>query len=402
LQVAPAADAPVAAPPAPAAAAQPAVFDVTACRRLALEHQPAVAAAQDSFTAAVARAQAIERLRVPTLDIHIRRQQSPLGVEIAQAGVRLAEAEAIYAATRNYLSAVYAQQQLDLIDRTIPRLKELRAAIHQAEETHRNVAAHHTMKADLYLQLAESRRKEAVFGLQRALAALREAMGVGPDFCLVLADRQLPSLHAALCREELRNLALARRSEMAQAALAAEVFGLEVKAQGMTILPTARTFASASDIHAQQVPQGERNDVYRPGALPLEMPPNLAGGKAGRVEQAKALHAKALAVVDKTRNLIALEIDDNYFKAEEYAGKLADLEPAAKSAEEYLQRVRDEFKPGNAATSPDDVLNAGVLATQTRAQANDALYHYLLALAGLERATAGGFCAGFEAGPPRP
>src|SRR5205807_2692983 len=50
--------------------------------------------------------------------------------------------------------------------------------------------------------------------------------------------------------------------------------------------------------------------------------------------------------------------------------------------------------------SPDDLINAGVLASQLRGQANQAYYQVLQALAALERVTAGGFHAGFEAAAP--
>ena len=42
----------------------------------------------------------------------------------------------------------------------------------------------------------------------------------------------------------------------------------------------------------------------------------------------------------------------------------------------------------------------GILSTQNRALANEFQYHYLLALAALERITAGGFNPGFETIPP--
>src|SRR5436305_8067158 len=101
-----------AAPPAAAAvlgtpaAAQ--VLDLAACRRIALENQPAVAAARATLEAALARSQAAENLHVPAFlarDLPVRRQQAALGVVIAEAGVARAEADTVYGVTYSYLSA---------------------------------------------------------------------------------------------------------------------------------------------------------------------------------------------------------------------------------------------------------------------------------------------------------
>jgi outer membrane protein TolC len=227
----------------------------------------------------------------------------------------------------------------------------------------------------------QGRLPEAEEGVNRATAALREAMGGGPECPLQVADTRLPDLDVEVNRETIVALALERRGEMIQASLAADVVAREVAAQGKSHRASTRTFASASDIHAQQVPQGVRDGEYRPGALPLEMPVTLVGSKAARQEQASALADRAAAVVEKTRNLIALEAEDNYLKWVEARRKLVELWRAQKNAQSYFDHVKEDFGGTNARTPPDDVLNAGILLTQIRVQANEAHYHYLLALA---------------------
>ena len=393
---------PIPTTPAQAVSQQPPVLDLAACRRIALSQQPALAAAQDSLAMAEARSRALDRLLIPGIvverDLPIRRHQAALGVQVAQAGVNLAEWETIYAVTRNYLSVLYARQQLDVVDRSLKQLADTRHDIAQIRDTgaRRNVNEQNVEQVDVFIQIVKARREEAVVGLQRAGAALREAMGAGSDYCLVLADNRLPELLVEVCREQLIDLALARRAELGQATTVAEVMANEIKAQGTSHKPSMRTFASASDIHSHQVPQGVRNGEYRPGAVPMEMPPMLAGGRGGRVEQAEALHARALAVVDKTQNLIVLETEESYFKCVEARAKADQLAAAAKKARAHADRVRENFKASEQTTS-ETALNAGVTATQTEIFANEAHYHYLLALAALERITAGGFCPGLEA-----
>src|SRR5205823_2876512 len=116
----------------------------------------------------------------------------------------------------------------------------------------------------IYLQLADVRRGEALRGIERAHAALREAIGVPPETRISVPEQALPSPMATVNREEILALALARRAELVQVVMASQVTELEVEAQGKTFWPKAATFASAADIHAHPVPQGISNREYRP------------------------------------------------------------------------------------------------------------------------------------------
>jgi outer membrane protein TolC len=175
-----------------------------------------------------------------------------------------------------------------------------------------------------------------------------------------------------------------------QAALAAEVFCLEIKAQSSIHGPTGRTFAMGSDLHADPVPQGSHNGEYRPGAVGVEMPVNLVGEKSARVEEAEALHARAEAVVEKTRNLVKLDAEDAYLRWQEWSRKAARFREAADQAEKLARNLRDDFKTAGTKVRLDDVITSGVLSVQIRVEANESQFKYLLALAALERATGGG------------
>jgi hypothetical protein len=56
-------------------------------------------------------------------------------------------------------------------------------------------------------------------------------------------------------------------------------------------------------------------------------------------------------------------------------------------------KVADEVE--NAVGGVDEDLRMRILARQVEARYNEALYHHALLLVTLERATGGGFCAGF-------
>src|SRR5207248_159267 len=162
--------------------------------------------------------------------------------------------------------------------------------------------------------------------------------------------------------------------------------------------------ASASGLHAQPIPQGVANEEYRPGAISIEMPPNLVGHREARVAQAHAFHERAQAVLAKTRNLITLEAEDSWLRWRENSRQAEQYDKAASDAEKIYDRIREEFGTRlgrqfeNTRPNFDDLTQARVRATQLRLQANMAEYELLLTLAALERVTAGGFSAGFA--PP--
>src|SRR5262249_21415957 len=142
--------------------------------------------------------QALDNLRLADLlskDLPIRRQQAALGVIIANAGLTQTEYEVRYGVTRNYLSILYASQQLRLLDRVRTRLLDGRDKAKLLEELGApNVDKFTTSQFTSFIYQVESRRAEGLGGRERAGAALREAMGVDAAFCLVLAEEPLPEL----------------------------------------------------------------------------------------------------------------------------------------------------------------------------------------------------------------
>jgi outer membrane protein TolC len=396
------------APIATAPAAEVRVLDLSTCRQIALERQPAVAAARAGLEAAAARSHAVDNLRVPTClarDLPVRRKQAALGVVIAEAGVTRAEGDTVYGVTFSYLSAVYATAQRQVARDAIAALTDLHQRVREAVEKglSRDVTKDDVEKTGIRLLRAQARLEETTQGEERALSALREAMGIGPDRVIAVADTTLPDADPAVDLHAVVALALQRRGELIQAVNAAQVTGYEVDAQAARLLsPSVRTFAANSDIHSQPVPAGMYEDNYRPGAVPPEMPTQISGSRSGRVEQAQAYSARAAAVADKTRGLIALEAEQAFYRWQEAANREKRYREAAQRAEKQAKEVRERLLGGFRPGSIDNVLYFQQLSSEMRVEANQARYQKLIALAALERVTAGGFCAGFAPQPTAP
>jgi outer membrane protein TolC len=244
----------------------------------------------------------------------------------------------------------------------------------------------------MYIGLAEAKRIQATKGAERALAALKEALGLDPECCLALPSDRLPDPLAQPCRHDILVWALARRGDLIQANTFVDITCLEVDVQATTLHNRKETFAIGGDIHARQVAPVVRNNEYRPGAVAPEMPAMLVGTRCDRMEHARALNARAHAVAEKARNLIALEAEDAYLRWEQASQQAAATKKAAAVGEKMANNLREDFT-GGAKVKIEDVMNAHVQAAQAHAQYNEYLFQEIVALADLERITAGAFCA---------
>jgi len=399
-------------PTLPAPQREPAavqVFDLAQCLHLA-EQQPRLVAARASLAAAEVQLHALEHLHaIPFLpgghELPIRRKQAALGVEIARAELDRAEHDVAYNVKRTYFTVVYAKMQKGVTGKLVVALGLYHGIVNRVVESkgkEKLVWTPNDVKyIATYLHLAESRDVEAGIGIERALAALHEAIGAGPHLCFQVADDTLPYRPLEICCDEIVALAATRRGEIIQADTAVTVYQLEVDAQCKICGPTAKTFAAGSDIHARVIPPDLHNGEYRPGGLAPEMPPFLVGKKCDRQERARILADRAAAVADKTRNLIVLEAKDVYLRWLESARRVRLADEAAKQAEALVRDTEEDFRePTTTKFKVSDGVAYQVLEAQARAQHNEALFRYTIGLVGLERVTAGGFCAGLSAPPP--
>lgn len=391
--------------PAAATAAPARAVTLADCLAIALEQQPGLAAHRASVAAAYTQRQGLHDLKIPPIliarELPIRRKQSNLGIAIAEAGLNQAEWEALYAVKRLYLAVLFAREQKRVADDIVQQFRfyqeRVKKLVRNGES--RKFSENTVKKITAYLGLAENRQAEAERGIERALAALREAMGVEQEFCFTVPEQSLPDVREAVARDQVVQFAITRRGELVQAVTALAVTNLEVDAQGTTHLPTARTFASVVDIHARPIPQGNHNGEYRPAAVGLEMPPTLAGTRSARIQRAKDLSARAAAVVDKTRNLIVLEAEDTFLHWQETARKVKQSLEAATAAIELAEDARKGFRAG-LNENIEELLANDVLAGQAQSAYNEARYQHGIALAALERVTAGGIQANADSLAP--
>jgi outer membrane protein TolC len=341
-------------------------------------------------------------------DLYVRQRQAALGVVAAEARLRQAEVETLYSVTRLYWTAVYATNQLSLVETALSKKEGAADSLYTLRKNLETLRRKR-QKEDVWLReqfssittVAEGRKVEAEQGVQRALAALREAIGLEPGCPLAVKDKELPEPPAAdVTRAQIVTLALEHRAEIAQAGTAAEVAGLEVEAQYLIKGARAETFATGSDLHAQPLPAASFGEDYRPAAVGVEMPATLVGPPCQRTEQARLLHERTLAVVAKTRGLVALEAEDAYLRWVESRDRLPSFKQAQEEADRALKSLLltiegengKDTEPRASKATLSDVLIASVRRIMTRVEYDQARLRLVLNFAALERVTGGGFC----------
>jgi hypothetical protein len=122
------------------------------------------------------------------------------------------------------------------------------------------------------------------------------------------------------------------------------------------------------------------------------MPTQLVGKRETRRATAEVYATRAEAAATQARSLVGLEAENAFFKYQEAARNVAVNRRAATKARELTAREREAA--GGIATREDTLQNelSASLALKTL---NDALWEQIVALANLERTTAGGVRVNF-------
>jgi hypothetical protein len=370
------------------------------CIAIAIERQPALKAVRASQQATAAGMHALNNIgRIGTLfspDLPIRKEQSSRGVIAAAADVQKLHNEVVHDVTRLYYTAVYAHQQEQFAEEVVAQVELFILGARRLLESKQPGEMTQTRLDAMLLGQARARRllATAQAGEKQAYAALREVMAVQDEaFRFRVKDKELPGMaqKVPLTKEKVVEMALCRRPELALAAAGADAFRLEVYAQGK--VPGRRavpTLGSGTDIHDKLLPSGSRDPEreYRPEPIPPSIPPQVVGSKTDRVARVMAFSQRADAVYEKVRNLMILEAENTFYLYEKAAKRVEVSKEAFETAQRARTSVRDQFD--NQKAPKDQLLMLYAQAAEAQSEYVEAVFQYLLALAALERVTAGG------------
>ncbi len=375
---------------------------------LAMERQPAIAAARASRNAAItAREAAYAPFTVLSgPQIYTRRKQADMAVQISEANVIQVELETINAVTRSYIAVLFAREQQGIAEDALAVITTTRdAAKSLVEKGSPEVTKTDLDRLDTYKMIAETKFGEARTGVIRAKAALREAIGLDRCTEFEIGTEKLSHLHDAFvehCNKKNVTLsckkavcmAIEKRPELIQSSLLAQITGLERRAQGWTLSPYARTYAATGDIHTRILPATVINGDYKPGPVGPEMPSFLAGSRSSRQQRATLFYERSLSVSDKAENLVALEVEEACARLKEQLNQVQLLLEATKKSKKLADDAMKIYREDQLST--EKLLAIQLLDAQTRVQLNEAYYKFGQALGLLQRATAGQLWSCFE------
>jgi outer membrane protein TolC len=223
-------------------------------------------------------------------------------------------------------------------------------------------------------------------GKKLALAALKEAMGVDPAFDFVPKDVELPLMKGNTTLEQVTELALTRRPELAMAAGGVDVFRLEVESQSkFRFRRTVETLAIGADLHATALPTALRNGEYRPAPTPPEMPLSLLGTRQERVERACTLSLRQDAVYEKIVNLVRLEATKAYLTWRQDADALEEAKIRFDNANKLIALAKTSQN-----LDKEKLIQYLVTAGKAQSDYLTAAHNYVKSLLVLERVTSGG------------
>jgi outer membrane protein TolC len=376
------------------------------CIAVAIERSPRLKAVQASIDATAAGYRSLMNFgTVGTLispDLDIRKQQARAAFAASAGEYQKEYNQVVQDVTRLYYSAVYARQQEALADDIVGRLNELIPVAEEllkAKLTAEQLQGLSNAKLQgMKIGLGTARQQQLLArqGRKQAMAALRQVMAVDDrTFPFRPKDAELPVMaqDVPITKDLVVDLALARRPELALAAAGVDAFRLEVYAQAK--IPFRRivpTLASGADIHAKEIPQAQRGKDYRPGGIIPEMPPQLVGSKYDRVCRAMAFSRRADAIYEDAVTLVRLEAENAFIEFEAASEKVR-ITRTAYDAGLELEKITEA---ANASTNAkDQILQGYVAAIKAQSDYVEAVWQYLLALASLERITAGGIRPAF-------
>ncbi len=385
------------------ARSEEAVKKITLAEALELMNgnHPRIHAAEASLRGSEAGARGVQNLPLfakLSPDMKYRRQQSQLGIEVADAGLRQEIRDTSYGVARGYYLVIYSKQQRDLTEQMLDILGknmkalELKLALKKTPEDEIKL-----QKLKLGHVEAKHKNALAVTGYERAKALLREEVGGRNKIGLIEPmETEFPSysLLGLLTPEfidEIIEKTASVREEVIKSSKASQILALEVNAQrSARFNPKFRTFASGSDLHYIPIGVQGRGDNFTPEAITIEMPSSLVGKKNDRVARAQAFADRGAAVEESTKNLIRLEVRNAFQLLVETRISYNEL----KKVEPELKKIITELHDSSFKFLNPDNAELFEKAGNMLGNYNRAKFITMDNLADLERITSGTFSVG--------
>ncbi len=370
------------------------------------ENHPRIMAAQASLRGSEASLKGLQNLPLFAKfspDLKIRKQQSAIGIEVTDAGLRQEIRDTSYGVARAYYLVIYSKQQMLLTEHILTILTKNIKAL-ELKMVLKKTPTDESSLLKLKLGYAEAKDKSSLAstGYARAKALLIEEVGGRKKVGLLepnekellnykLSNYELSSLLTPAFIDEMVDKAVDAREEVIKSSKASEILSLEVAAQKTARFnPKFRTFASGSDVHYIPIGVQGRGENFTPESITIEMPSTLVGKKVDRVARAQAFADRGAAVEESTRNLIRLEVRNAFQQLLETRIRYDEL----KKVEPELNKIINNLLENPLKFMTPEDAQTFALAGRMLGSFNQAKFAGVDILVDLERITSGVFSVG--------
>lgn len=324
--------------------------------------------------------------------LRYRNEQAKLGIEAAEQDVAMTKDEIVFQVTRAYYGVLLARE----LERVAEEARGQFQATENLAQSLLKTGNEYITTADLRRAtagrlLAENQKLQTRRAAEQALAGLRAAMGLRQVMPLEVADARLVYAAAALDRDALLALALARRPEMAKAQLAVQAAELERKVAKAQFHPDVGAFARMTTIQQNRDYPNPTVPTQFAAGIEASLPLVAGGRRVAERHKADALIEAASAARDVVRNQIELEVVQAYLEWEEMAERLPLAKRVVDNLEAAMKALRDELALGledkDYPRHFDNRLSTRLLLSQAEAAYYQQVLAYNLALAKVRLAT---------------
>lgn len=284
----------------------------------------------------------------------------------------------IYQITRGYYSVLQAKAFVDVQEESVRTIEE---SLRVANERSKAGEVVRTDVMNLEVQLAQAREDliRSRNGVKLALAALNTAIGTTIVFKTNLA---MNVDHAEIKKPESPREceSIQDRPELLAARWLAGIESMKVQKAQREYGPTVNLFGS-SDWNRDWSPPFEQS--YMVGVM-AEMDIFDGFRRSSAVAGAKSQARAAEAEVEKTANMLQLDMTSAGLQLEESWERLDVARKIIENAQEALRITQERYRQGAATVT--ELLTAQVGLTGSRTRHVAALYDYLIAQSNVERA----------------
>lgn len=319
--------------------------------------------------------------------IRFRQEQAAVGVQVGAQEVEKAKQETVFQVTRAYWGVLLAEALLEVADASEAKfqvISDVADNLNRANDP--EITRPDVLRPLVLAQLARTEREKLLAARATAYTLLRQAMGMGQDYELTVADKALPAAEVALDVSELMDRALRCRPEVIQTSLGLRAAQLECELATAQFRPDVGLFATFTAIVDDQDYRNPTNPNLGTAGVAAELPLGTGGRRTAQLRKAQCQLRQAHHLHQLVRQHVESEVQQAFLEYRDMASRLRHTKVAVRQAGEALtayesQFAGDQLEDNELPQYFQDVVETRLLLTHAETQHLQNLYGFHTAVA---------------------